>query len=160
MPAFALTVTAQLEGCTLAIADPATFPLRVRFTCTACREPAPKHAVLTLSDAKTEVPGGRGEATYVAKCAACKAVASADLLAVLGAALAEGGGGGAVLARLECRGCEPTAWQAGDGWRVACAAGSASWEASFLEEEAFAEYDEDAGASVEVSAVKGEWKKV
>jgi hypothetical protein len=155
MPAFALTVTATLDGCTLAVADPATFALRVKFTCGSCHEQSPKFSVLSLSDAKSEVPGGRGEATYVAKCASCKSVGSADLLAVQGAALAEGSAGGVALARLECRGLEPTAWQAGDGWRVSCAAGKATWEASFLEEDTFSEYDEEAAAAVECSAVNG-----
>ena len=158
MPAFALTVTATLEGCTLAIADPATFALRVKFSCVSCREQSSKFAVLSQSDAKTEIPGGRGEATYVAKCASCKSVGSADLLAVQGTALGEGGAG-AVLARLECRGLEPTAWEAGDGWRVACSAGKAAWEASFLEEDTFSEYDEDAAAAVECGSVKGVWGK-
>ena len=158
MPVFALTVTAALDGCTLAIADPATFPLRVQFTCTSCREPSPKFAVIALADPKQDIPGGRGEATYVAKCAACKAVGSADLLGVQGTALAEGSAS-ASLARLECRGLEPTAWQAGDGWRVACAAGAAAWPASFMEEDTFNEYDEAAEVAVEASQVKGVWGK-
>jgi hypothetical protein len=159
MPVFALTVSATLDACTLAIADPPTFPLRVLFTCTACREPAPKHAVLALADPKCDVPGGRGQATYVAKCAACKAVASADVLGVLATALTPEAPA-AALARLECRGVEPTGWQAGEGWRVGSAGGGgASWEASFLGEESFSEYDEGAEAAVEASGVTGAWKK-
>ena len=160
MPVYALTVTASLEACTLAIADPPTFPIRVLFTCQSCREPAAKHAVLSLSDDKLEVPGGRGADSYVAKCAACKAPCSVDVLGVLGAALTPEAPA-AVLARLECRGVEPTGWQAGEGWRVAGLSGGsgAAWEASFLGEDAFSEYDEGEEAAVEASGVTGAWKK-
>ena len=161
MPLFTLSLTATTEGCTLSIADPATFPLRVKFQCISCREEAPKYAVLSLGDGKQEIPGGRGEATYVAKCSACKAVGSADLLSVLGAALGGEGGSAAPVpvAKLECRGLEPVAWQAGDGWRVASTASAATWEASFMEEAEFTEYDEESAASVEASGVAGVWSK-
>ena len=162
MPAYSLVLrAATLEGCTLAAADAPAFPLRIKFACAACREAFPKFAVLSLADEKAEVPGGRGAATFVARCGACKGAGSADVVSVSGAALAAAAPGGSLrLAELECRGLEPVGFQAGDGFRVASAAGAAAWEGvSFLEEEAFCEYDEAAEASVEVSGVTGEFEK-
>ena len=162
MPAYSLILrAATLDGCSLAAAEPPAFPLRVRFACVACREAFPKFAVLSLADEKAEVPGGRGAATFVAKCGACKSAGSADVVSVSAAALAAAAPGGSLrLAELECRGLEPVAFQAGDGFRVASAAGAAVWEnVSFLEEDAFCEYDEAAEVSVEVSGVTGEWEK-
>ena len=73
----------------------------------------------------------------------------------LGAAALEAG---APLCTLECRGCEPVGFQAGDGWVVAVESG-ASWEASFDEEDSFTEFDEGAGVPVTAENVRGEWRK-
>ena len=120
--------------------------------------------MLSAGDEKQEVPGGRGEATYVAKCPACKAQGSADVVSVSSAAIGgeeEGSASSARVVALECRGLEPVAWQAGEGFKVSsAAAGSAAeWECSFLQEAEFSEYDEKSECSVEVSGVKGEWVK-
>ena len=97
----------------------------------------------------------------VQKCHACKSIATVELLRLHSAPLAAealASPSGAPLCALECRGCEPSGWEAGDGWEVA-GLESGRWDASFLEEATFSEYDEGAGAVVEVSELRGEWRK-
>ena len=132
--------------------------IRVRLCCTSCREPSPKVSVLSTLDERVPIPGSKGEAHLVQRCA-CKAVATVEVVRHHTAPLdAAALAAGAPLCVLECRGCEPCAWVAGDGWGVAGLA-SGAWEASFLEEDTFSEYDEVAGAVVEVGGLRGEWRK-
>jgi hypothetical protein len=174
MPSFALTyrVAGAFEGA--ASVRPATsggaFALRVRLRCTRCSEDQAKVSVVDNAwagdEAKTEIPGSKGLASLVQRCA-CGAVFTLDVTSKADAvepftaemAGASGGAGagaeGAFLASLECRGCEPVAFEAGGGWTVV-GAGGTEFEGADLDKDDFAEYDESGeGTSVVVGAVVG-----
>jgi hypothetical protein len=159
MPLYALTISiGTAENCTLRISDPGTFGIRVRFSCTGCRQGFPKVSLLSLSDANVEVPGGKGEAKFVAKCASCKALSSVGVQNVSAGIV--GGEGSEDAVKLECRGCEPIEFHAGEGFKVCSTLSAAEWSASFLQEAEFCEFDEEAGLSIECSGVGGTWRKV
>jgi len=124
-------------------------------------------SVFSKGDEKLEIPGGRGEASYVQKCPECKNVGSADILELSMASLGgdtEGSESSVKeleLAKLDCRGLEPHDFQVGDGWTVCSTSSTTVWEdVSFLEEDSFTEYDEKASAAVEVTGLKGVWKRI
>jgi hypothetical protein len=184
MPSFSLrySVAGAFEGAASVRPAPAggAFALRVRLRCTRCSEEQAKVTAIDTAwggdEATVEVPGSKGLATLVQKCGSCASVFSLDVTSTEAAvepftsAMAEGGGGGggggsggaegggAFLAALECRGCEPVAFEAGGGWTVHGAGGTAYDDVN-LDLDDFAEFDEAAncgeGASVAVGRVVG-----
>jgi hypothetical protein len=161
------------------------FALRVRLRCTRCSEDQAKVTAIDNAwggdEGKVKVPDSKGVATLVQKCGACASVFTLDVtspeaaIEPFTAAMAEGGGGGggggggagagagaegggAFLAALECRGCEPVAFEAGGGWTIVGAGGTAFDDVN-LDLDDFADYDESAnggeGASVAVGRVVG-----
>ena len=150
MPLFELRVKAALEGAAWAALGDG-YALRVKFACTACREPSDRFSVFGWDDA-AEVPGGKGAAHLVQACRHCKAPCSVSIVSKRGdarytAADAEAGRAVAV-ATLECRGAVPAEAQCGPGWVVAGPSGE-TWGDVSLDDE-FSEYDEAAGVSVTV----------
>ena len=167
MPSFSLRYRVEGPFDGAASVRPATgggaFALRVRLRCARCSEDAAKVSAIDEAwrgeEAKTEIPGSKGKATLVQKCGSCAAVFTLDVTSpesAVEAFTAEmAGGEGAFLAQLECRGCEPCAFEAGGGWTVVGAGGTA-FEGVDLDRDDFAEYDEvGEGTSVTVGAVKG-----
>ena len=176
MPSFTLRYAAPLlEGASSV--RPAVgggdFALRLRLRCTRCREEQAKVSVLEDAfngdETKTAIPDSKGVASLVQKCSACSATFTVDITSradevqAFSLAMQEGGGGGgggakaaagAFLASLECRGCEPSAFEAGAGWVVE-GAGGTLFEGVDLGRDDFAEYDEKADCSVVVGAATG-----
>ena len=168
MPLFSLHYRAgSMEGATLVApltAGPKAFALRLLLKCCACNEAQARTSVLAEpwggDDAKVDIPGSKGRAALVQKCCACGSVFSLDVVTPgaavepFTAALAERvGGPGAVLCSLECRGCEPVAFEPGAGWRVEGEGGTV-WCDVDLNRDDFAEYDEAGeGVAVTVGAV-------
>jgi len=166
MPAFALTyrVAGALEGASSVRPETSpggAFALRVRLRCARCSEDQAKVSVIDDAwagdEAKTEIPGSKGVASLVQKCG-CGAVFTVDVTSKAGAVepfTAETAGEGAFLASLECRGCEPVAFEAGGGWLVVGAGGTEFSDVN-LDKDDFCEYDEAGeGTSVTVGAVVG-----
>ena len=158
MPTFTLYITAAVADCTLAKAPDSA--LRLKLSCGSCREQAATFSLISLSDAKLPVPGSRGEVHLLQRCHMCREQANVTLLKLASdpfdsAALSAPRG--AALATVECRGCEPTAFQPGDGWVVATE--TARWDVTFDEEDAFTEYDEATSCPVSVEQLGGVWRK-
>jgi hypothetical protein len=161
MPSFTLYITGAVTDCTLSKA--AGSSIRVKLSCGSCREAADKFSVISLTDALVPIPGSRGEVHLLQRCHACREQGNVTLQKLrtepLSAPSLEAAAG-AALCTIECRGCEPVAWQVGDGWTVAALGdGGASWEASFDEEDTFTEFDEVSGVPVTVEALAGVWRK-
>ena len=155
MPSFTLYITGAVTDCTLSKA--AGSSIRVKLSCGSCREAADKFSVISLTDALVPIPGSRGEVHLLQRCHMCREQANVTLLKLASdpfdsAALSAPRG--AALATVECRGCEPTAFQPGDGWVVATE--TARWDVTF---DAFTEYDEATSCPVSVEQLGGVWRK-
>lgn len=155
MPTFTLIARAKLDGVASLAADE-TFKLRVQLQCTRCLEAAPKVSVFGFDD-KEEVPGSRGEANLVQSCKNCKETMTVVIVSKPSELklTAQDAADGAPIAVLECRQCEPLAWQPGDGWTATGPSGQAWGPLDFNKEPEFTEYDETAEAAVEVSGLGG-----
>jgi len=162
MPLYTLYIRATVTDCTLAKSPNSA--LRVKLSCGSCREASAAFTVICDTDEKVPIPGSRGEAHLLQRCAVCREQGNVTIVRMRCTAIdasALEAAGGAALATLECRGCEPCAWQAGDGWEVAALGeGGATWGGvSFDEEDSFNEFDERANVPVSVEGVSGEWRK-
>ena len=151
MPLFDVLLSAALDGASkVTLAQDYSF--RLSFECGRCREIGDTYVVIGFNDIEA-VPGGRGGASAVVACKFCKAQYSADLLSTPDTGVLTSEDKGPVrIGQLEVRGAVPIAAQLGPGFIVHGASG-VSWPAD-LSSDDFAEYDDDAGASVTVSECK------
>ena len=169
MPTFSLRYAVDtLEGAARVFPQPEApgFVLRVRLCCKSCGEAQAKASVLADAfggeAAKVEVPGSRGLASLVQKCGSCASVFTLDVTSApaaiesFTAEMAESGGGGAsaFFCTLECRGCEPVAFEPAGGWAVEGSGGTLFENVDLVADE-FAEFDERGDCPVTVSGLKG-----
>jgi len=163
MPLYALRFRVEgLEGVARVLAQPSRpdFALYLQLECISCREPYAKRTALPTpfcGDNKVDVPGGRGVATLVQKCASCGSVSSVDVASTEAEAEAftaemSAAGRTAALVSLECRGCVPKSAEAAAGWAVE-GSGGTLFEGVDLSSGEFCDFDEASSESVIAGAV-------
>jgi hypothetical protein len=162
MPLFTLRFRVNgLEGVARVLAQPSRpdFALHLQLECSSCHEDFAKRTVLPtpFSGDKVDIPGGRGEATLVQKCASCASVSSIDVESAEAAAEAftadlSAAGRTAALVSLECRGCVPKSAEAARGWAVE-GSGGTLFEGVDLSSGDFCEFDELSNEAVTAGAI-------
>ncbi|KAJ3041813.1 hypothetical protein HDV00_008703 [Rhizophlyctis rosea] len=161
MPRYELQWKADLEGITdLRPASKSDYDWRFKFKCTKCSETGDNFVTFTASDESAQ-SGSRGVANLVMKCKFCKAEGSANIeIDTLKPYTIEQTGKFAPLVSLEGRGIEPVEWTAADGFTAEGAESGTKFEDIDLSEGDWTEYDEKAGASVEIMELASQIKKL
>eukprot|EP01138_Halocafeteria_seosinensis_P009965 gb/GECG01010177.1/.p1 GENE.gb/GECG01010177.1/~~gb/GECG01010177.1/.p1 ORF type:complete len:166 (+),score=17.76 gb/GECG01010177.1/:1-498(+) len=153
MPKFELLFKAEVEG--LQTLEPQTdrvWSFDVR--CSRCGETTQKPLQLDPRE-EMELQSGGGTVHMVAKCWNCRDKFSINLDKLGAFKLSEDDPEPKLqpVGTLDCRGCEPTKFYAGDDWTATAESGS-TWENIALTEGEWADYDDKADVSTSIMNIE------
>eukprot|EP01104_Vermistella_antarctica_P021497 TRINITY_DN974_c0_g1_i1.p1 TRINITY_DN974_c0_g1~~TRINITY_DN974_c0_g1_i1.p1 ORF type:complete len:155 (-),score=39.57 TRINITY_DN974_c0_g1_i1:162-626(-) len=151
---FALELKASLDNVeSLATVEDMQWFMKVK--CSNCGE---EHANVVYVTAGESTSTGRGEANLVIKCKMCRRENSVDILtpSIQKYTISDQW---QKVVTFDCRGIEPTAYLARDGFVAVATSGTKFDEVDFTDDD-FADYDEKSGEAVSVMDIKGRFVTV
>lgn len=152
-----LTLKADLEGVTdLKFSDPVEDPYLYTFTisCTQCREVHPNEITINLYE-QHEIPGSRGEANFVFKCAACGKRSSVNMTRSKNPYTIADSGKAVRLLEIDSRGIDFVSFKADGKFECTGEESNTKFQDVDLEDNEWYDYDDKAGSEVSITNI--EW---